>query len=74
LLSILQDILGNARLDNRGRFQQLVLEEKAALESRLVPAGSSYVDRRLRGHARKGIAGPIPVRRPDSPSAGALLL
>jgi Zn-dependent M16 (insulinase) family peptidase len=48
LLSILQDILGHARLDNRGRFQQLVLEEKAALESRLVPAGSSYVDRRLR--------------------------
>jgi presequence protease len=48
LLSILRDILGRARLDNRGRFQQLVLEEKAALESRLVPAGSSYVDRRLR--------------------------
>jgi presequence protease len=48
LLSILQDILGRARLDNRGRFQQLVLEEKASLESRLVPAGSSYVDRRLR--------------------------
>jgi presequence protease len=48
LLSILQDILERARLDNRGRVQQLVLEEKASLESRLVPAGSSYVDRRLR--------------------------
>jgi presequence protease len=48
LLSILQDILERARLDNRGRFQQLVLEEKASLESRLAPAGSSYVDRRLR--------------------------
>jgi presequence protease len=48
LLAILQDILARARLDNRERFQQLVLEEKAALESRLVPAGSSYVDRRLR--------------------------
>jgi Zn-dependent M16 (insulinase) family peptidase len=48
LLSILQDILGRARLDNRARFRQLVLEEKASLESRLVPAGSSYVDRRLR--------------------------
>jgi Zn-dependent M16 (insulinase) family peptidase len=48
LLSILQDILGRARLDNRARFRQLVLEEKAALESRLVPAGSSYVDRHLR--------------------------
>jgi presequence protease len=48
LLSILQDILAHARLDDRGRFRQLVLEEKAALESRLVPAGSSFVDRRLR--------------------------
>jgi Zn-dependent M16 (insulinase) family peptidase len=48
LLSILQDILGRARFDNRARFRQLVLEEKASLESRLVPAGSSYVDRRLR--------------------------
>ena len=40
LLSILHDILARARLDNRERFQQLVLEEKAAVESRLVPAGS----------------------------------
>jgi Zn-dependent M16 (insulinase) family peptidase len=50
LLSILQDILGRARLDDRARFRQLVLEEKAALESRLVPAGSSFVDRRLRAN------------------------
>jgi presequence protease len=48
LLAILRDILARARLDNRERFQQLVLEEKAGLESRLVPAGSSFVDRRLR--------------------------
>src|SRR5205807_1975312 len=48
LLAILGDILHRARLDNRERFQQLVLEEKALLESRLVPAGSGYVDRRLR--------------------------
>jgi presequence protease len=48
LLAILRDILERARLDNRERFEQLVLEEKAALESRIVPAGSSYVDRRLR--------------------------
>src|SRR6267143_1765485 len=48
LLAILRDILKRARLDNRERFEQLVLEEKAALESRIVPAGSSYVDRRLR--------------------------
>ena len=50
LLSILQDILARARLDNRDRFQQLVLEEKAAVESRLAPAGSSYVDRRMRAN------------------------
>jgi hypothetical protein len=50
LLSILADILARARLDDRARFQQLVLEEKASLESRLVPAGSSYVDRRLRAN------------------------
>ncbi|HMA71260.1 MAG TPA: peptidase M16, partial [Xanthobacteraceae bacterium] len=50
LLAILRDILARARLDNRERFEQLVLEEKAALESRIVPAGSSYVDRRLRAN------------------------
>src|ERR1700719_1102520 len=48
LLAILRDILARARLDNRERFQQLVLEEKAALESRIVPARASYVDPRLR--------------------------
>jgi Zn-dependent M16 (insulinase) family peptidase len=50
LLSILSDILSRARLDNRERFQQLALEEKAAVESRLVPAGSAYVDQRLRAN------------------------
>ncbi len=50
LLTILRDILTSARLDDRERFQQLVLEEKASVESRLVPAGSSYVDRRLRAY------------------------
>jgi Zn-dependent M16 (insulinase) family peptidase len=50
MLAILRDIFTSARLDNRERFRQLVLEEKAAVESRLVPAGSSYVDRRLRAH------------------------
>jgi presequence protease len=48
LLAILQDILGRPRLSDQARFKQLVLEEKAVLESRLVPAGSSFVDRRLR--------------------------
>ncbi len=48
LLSILHDVLASARLDDKARFQQLVLEDRAALESRLVPAGSGFVDRRLR--------------------------
>jgi len=48
LLAILRDVLAQARLDDRARFQQLVLEEKASLESQLVPSGSSYVDTRLR--------------------------
>lgn len=50
MLAIVRDILERARLDNRERFEQLVLEEKAGLESRIVPAGSSYVDRRLRAN------------------------
>jgi len=50
LLAILGDILTRARLDNRDRFQQLLLEEKASVESRLAPAGSSYVDGRLRAN------------------------
>jgi Zn-dependent M16 (insulinase) family peptidase len=54
LLSILHDILTRARLDNRERFQQMVLEEKASVESSLVPAGSSYVDARLRANFFEG--------------------
>jgi Zn-dependent M16 (insulinase) family peptidase len=50
LLSILRDVLGRARLNDRARFRQLVLEQKASLETRLVPAGSSYVDKRLRAN------------------------
>src|SRR3984957_14685401 len=48
LLAILRDILTTARLDDRERFRQLVLEEKAGFEARVVGAGSSFVDRRLR--------------------------
>ena len=39
LLAILHDILLTARLDNRERFRQLALEEKARLEAGLVPGG-----------------------------------
>jgi len=48
LLSILKDILLTVKLDNRERFKQMVLEEKAQLETGLVPAGHRVVNTRLR--------------------------
>jgi presequence protease len=48
LAAILRDILLTLRLDNRDRFRQMVLEEKASLESMLVPAGHQVVNSRLR--------------------------
>src|SRR6202022_3397515 len=46
LLAILRDVVLEARLDNRERFRQLVLEEKASLQEQL-PMGSHFVDMRL---------------------------
>lgn len=48
LLDILRDVLLTARLDNRERFKQIVLEEKAGMEGGLVPSGHSYANSRLR--------------------------
>ncbi len=48
LLSILKDILSGANLEDRERFRQMALEEKARLESRLVGAGHGVVNSRLR--------------------------
>ncbi len=48
LLAILKDVLLTANLDNRERFKQIVLEEKAGAESGLVPGGHAVVNRRLR--------------------------
>ena len=48
LLAIIGDVLTTARLDNRERFRQLVLEEKAAREAGLVPGGHAVVNARLR--------------------------
>ena len=48
LLNILRDILLSANLDNKERLKQIVLEEKAGLESALVPSGHIYVNQRLR--------------------------
>lgn len=47
LLAILHDVLRTARLDDRERFRQLVLDEKSGMESSLVPRGSGYVSARL---------------------------
>ncbi len=50
LLGILGDVLAAARLDNRERFRQIVLEAKIGAESGLVPAGHQVTNTRLRGH------------------------
>jgi Zn-dependent M16 (insulinase) family peptidase len=48
LLNILKDVLLTAKFDNPERLKQIVLEEKAGLESALVPEGHIYVNQRLR--------------------------
>jgi len=48
LLSILTDVLTTARLDNRERVMQMVMETKAGMESALVSAGHRFVNSRLR--------------------------
>lgn len=63
LLNILRDILLTAKLDNRERLRQIVLEEKAGLESGLAQRGHMFVNQRLRaqfsesGWARDQISG-----------------
>lgn len=48
LLSILSDVLHTARFDNRERLQQIIAEEKAAQEQKLIPHGHQVVGARLR--------------------------
>jgi Zn-dependent M16 (insulinase) family peptidase len=48
MLAIVNDILTDARLDNRERIRQIVAEDKARSEASLVPAGHQYVFARLR--------------------------
>lgn len=48
MLAIMGDVLLDARLDNRERFKQMALEEKAGFEARMIPAGNSIVDTRLK--------------------------
>ncbi len=48
LFAILSDVLLTARIDDRDRFLQIVLEEKAGSESALIPSGHRVVNSRLR--------------------------
>ncbi len=48
LIALLKDVLLTARLDNRERFRQIVLEEKEGQEAVLLPEGHRIVDTRLR--------------------------
>lgn len=48
LLDILRDVLLTAKLDNNERFKQIVLEEKAGMESGLVPSGHAFANARLK--------------------------
>jgi presequence protease len=48
LLNILKDVLLTANFDNKERFKQIVLEEKADLEASIVPSGHIYINQRLR--------------------------
>ncbi|PWH13366.1 MAG: peptidase M16 [Anaerolineae bacterium] len=47
LFAILRDVLLTARLNNRERFKQIVLEEKANAEASLIPGGHLVVKNRL---------------------------
>ncbi len=50
LLGILRDVILTARLDDRERFRQIVLEEKARIESAMVRGGPGIVAVRLGSH------------------------
>lgn len=50
LLELLSSILLGARLDNKERFKQIVLEEKAQSEASFIPAGHAMIGQRLLSH------------------------
>ncbi len=50
LVDILRDVLLGLRLDNRERFRQMVLEDKARKEQSLVPSGHQVVSKRISAH------------------------
>jgi Zn-dependent M16 (insulinase) family peptidase len=50
LTGILRDILLTTQFDDKERFRQILLEEKARQESSLIPMGHMVVNQRLRAH------------------------
>jgi Zn-dependent M16 (insulinase) family peptidase len=50
LMAILADVLVKTQLDNQERFRQMVMEEKARQEQKMVPEGHQVVNLRLRAH------------------------
>jgi presequence protease len=48
MLNIIRDALLHANFDDRERFKQMVLEEKAGMEAGLIPGGAGFVNMRLR--------------------------
>jgi hypothetical protein len=48
MLNIIRDVLLTTKFDNRERLKQIVLEEKAGLESGLAPGGHRFANMRLR--------------------------
>lgn len=50
LLEILSDILCSVEFDNRQRFKQILLQEKAKQEQKIIPSGHLIVNSRIRAH------------------------
>lgn len=50
LADIFAEILGAVKLDDRERFKQIVLAEKARQERKIVPNGHQIVNQRIRAH------------------------
>ena len=48
MLSLMSDVLMKTRFDDRERFKQIVLEERAGFEAGIVPDGTSVAGNRLR--------------------------
>ncbi|MEO1268046.1 MAG: peptidase M16, partial [Myxococcota bacterium] len=50
MTAIMHDVLTQPKFDDHARFKEMVLEQRASLESRLIPSGHSVVSSRLGAH------------------------